>query len=354
MAVGLGRYWRARAVSEGAHWIGALLGRHGLDDAIRCRALSTRIGLAVTQGDHRAGLEAAAEAVPLARRLKADAVLVPILANRAALEVLAGDLSAARATSAEATALAARLGDDLSFIAAAQSEAFIAGQDGDFVRMRDVGLAAAARSRECGELFMRSTHLTSAGMGALMLGDHATAEASLKEALRATLVVDDRPGLVMRMQLLAVSAATAGNWQRAARLQGSSEMLRLEIAAPISPFTSALVENARALATTGLGEDRYATLFDEGARLDRDGAVPLALEEKSTTATGPSIDRATNPLGKREREVAQLIADGLSNKEIATRLFLSERTVETHVTNILNKLGFNSRVNIAAWVSTRE
>ena len=68
-------------------------------------------------------------------------------------------------------------------------------------------------------------------------------------------------------------------------------------------------------------------------------------------ASTPTADRAINPLGKREREVAQLIAEGLSNKEIATRLFLSERTVETHVYNILNKLGFNSRVTIAAWVT---
>jgi predicted ATPase/DNA-binding CsgD family transcriptional regulator len=354
MAAGLGQYWRTRAVSEGALWIGALLGRRGRDDAIRCRALFARIGLAVTQGDYRAGLEAAAEAAPIARRLNANAVLVGILANQAALEVLAGDLSAGRASSAEATALAARLGDDMCFIAAAQSEAFIAFLDGDFIRMRDLGLAAAARCRERGELFMRSTHLTSAGMGALMLGDHATAETALMEALRATLVIDDRHGLVARMQLLATSAATAGDGQRAARLLGSSEMLRLEIAAPISPFTSALVANAQEQAKAELGADRYTALFDEGAHLDREGAVALALGEKANPAAGRTIDKQADPLGRREREVAQLIAEGLSNKEIASRLFLSERTVETHVYNILNKLGVNSRVNIASWVSTRE
>ena len=49
--------------------------------------------------------------------------------------------------------------------------------------------------------------------------------------------------------------------------------------------------------------------------------------------------------------MARLIADGLSNKEIATRLLISERTVTTHVQNILNKLGFDSRVQVASWVA---
>ena len=98
MAAGLGQYWRSRAVSEGAHWIDALLARRGGDDAIRGEALFVKIDLAVVQGDHAAGLEAAAEAGAIARRLKADDLLVRILANQAALQVLAGDLSAAHAT----------------------------------------------------------------------------------------------------------------------------------------------------------------------------------------------------------------------------------------------------------------
>jgi DNA-binding CsgD family transcriptional regulator len=176
----------------------------------------------------------------------------------------------------------------------------------------------------------------------------------LVEALRATLVIDDQHGLVMRMQMLATSAATSGNEERAARLLGASEKLRVDIAAPVSPFTRSLVENAQAQAKAGLGEDRYTQFFEAGAHLDREGAVALALGEKTTPATSQTIDKSADPLGKREREVAQLIAEGLSNKEIATRLFLSERTVETHVYNILNKLGFKSRVNIAAWMSSSQ
>jgi DNA-binding NarL/FixJ family response regulator len=58
-------------------------------------------------------------------------------------------------------------------------------------------------------------------------------------------------------------------------------------------------------------------------------------------------------LTPREREVAELIGQGLSNRQIATRLVTSVRTAETHVENVLRKLGFSSRARVAAWVASQ-
>jgi DNA-binding NarL/FixJ family response regulator len=56
-------------------------------------------------------------------------------------------------------------------------------------------------------------------------------------------------------------------------------------------------------------------------------------------------------LAKREAEVARLVAEGLTNKQVGARLFISERTVDSHVRSILNKLGFSSRAQIAGWIA---
>jgi DNA-binding CsgD family transcriptional regulator len=188
----------------------------------------------------------------------------------------------------------------------------------------------------------------------MMLGDHAAAEAALIEALQATLVIDDRPGLVLRLHALAGNAAMARHAERAARLLGATETLRREGGYLVSPFIRPLVERAEALATTDLGRERYRDAFDGGERLDRSAAVELALGVKSAKTTRLGDGVPADPLSKRERQVAELVAEGLGNREIAGRLFLSERTVETHVRNILNKLGFNSRARIAAWASATD
>jgi len=80
----------------------------------------------------------------------------------------------------------------------------------------------------------------------------------------------------------------------------------------------------------------------------REAAVALALGETVGQAT-VSNGAEDGLLAKRETEVARLVAEGLSNKQIGARLFISARTVDSHVRSILNKLGFNSRAQIAGW-----
>ena len=81
-------------------------------------------------------------------------------------------------------------------------------------------------------------------------------------------------------------------------------------------------------------------------------AAGLAWPGRAAPAVPTSLDQAAaaaSILSRRELEVAALIGDGLSNREIAHKLFIAERTVDNHVQHIFNKLNFNSRAQIAAW-----
>jgi DNA-binding NarL/FixJ family response regulator len=122
-----------------------------------------------------------------------------------------------------------------------------------------------------------------------------------------------------------------------------------------------LREVKRLLATTrlltltgsgGLGQTAYEAAFEHGRAMTISEGVAFAVEDKQPPKAAPATKPGSHAvLTGRQFDVARLVADGFSNKQIADRLFLSERTIETHITNILNKLGLSSRTQIIRWMT---
>ena len=133
---------------------------------------------------------------------------------------------------------------------------------------------------------------------------------------------------------------------------GAAEMLGIgagaDIVGPFEPF----LNQAKASVIEALGPQKYEAEFVGGGGMSRESALRLALGEPANVGVDRGDDVESGPLAKREVEVAHLIAEGLSNKEIGARLFISDPTVATHVRNIMNKLGYNSRAQIAGWVAS--
>ena len=126
--------------------------------------------------------------------------------------------------------------------------------------------------------------------------------------------------------------------------------MRTEAGASIVGVLAPLLSAATQSANAALGASKFQTEYAAGQQLSRAAAIALALGESAQLVAAHTVTADTAPLGNREAEVAQLVAVGSSNKQIGVRLFISERTVDSHVRSILNKLGVNSRAQIAVWV----
>ena len=102
-----------------------------------------------------------------------------------------------------------------------------------------------------------------------------------------------------------------------------------------------------------LGDAVYASAYDRGRSMPVEEVVSFVLGETSASASAPELAGGSSApeLSRRELEVAELIARGLSNKEISETLVISPRTAEGHVARLLDKLGFTSRARVAAWVA---
>jgi len=210
-----------------------------------------------------------------------------------------------------------------------------------------------AISLELGDQWVLSYTLWGLGIALWLQGDATEATVVEKESLRLKRALDERLGIALCLETLAWLAMSRSDAQRAARLLGAAKANWDATGASL--FEAFITyHDACEAESRKILRGSFDAAFQKGADMPIDLAVAYALEEKTEHPAAKVEETSTVTLSRREREIAQLIAQGLTNKEIAAKLVLSERTAEAHVQNILNKLGFRSRSEVAAWVAASE
>jgi predicted ATPase/DNA-binding NarL/FixJ family response regulator len=200
-----------------------------------------------------------------------------------------------------------------------------------------------------------------AGLGRIAMDQGAVtlARRRLTESIELSQSMGNRIGVIRGLEAFASLAAQEQRPDRAVQLAAAAAALRE--AARLPSRSAARTERLLAAADS-LGPEAIARLWAEGSGLDASSAVELALTVSQPAAGGHEGDpsgsgaRATSlgGLTPRERQIVALIVRGRSNRAIAEELVISPATAARHVANILLKLGFNSRAQVAAWAARAE
>jgi predicted ATPase/DNA-binding CsgD family transcriptional regulator len=352
LTTSLGWFWITRATTEGVRWLDQLDATGPGHPETLGWFYFIRGFLAVLQGDWTAARPALAKAMSASRNAGQPVQLANSLAMASIAENMAGDHASALRLLAEADARAADVDDVPTRVGVLQARALNALFEGDSTTLKLVSTEGARMSREVGDLY--GLHMMNLNLGgaALLAGDLEESKARYREALRSAYRIDDRIGQYYLLAALANHAGLGGNAKAAAQLLGASEKIRIGAGATLMPIMSPVITQTQEAAAASLGPSRFEAELEAGKRLSRDAAVSMALGDPAPQGQKESNGTGIGVLAKREAEVALLVADGLSNKQIGARLFISERTVDSHIRSVLNKLGFNTRAQIARWIST--
>ena len=186
-------------------------------------------------------------------------------------------------------------------------------------------------------------------MGAAPGADATCAAATLRESLGISVSLRDANCGLRCLEVLGRALLAVGSAAQAARLFGTAATLRetFGVAVPVDErpgYDASLQALRRALGTAA-----YAAAFAAGRAMTFEQAAAQALAAAEVDRAKASERAADGKLTRREREVAALVAQGLTSRELAARLVIAERTAETHVEHILAKLGYRTRAQVAAW-----
>jgi predicted ATPase/DNA-binding CsgD family transcriptional regulator len=393
LAGSLRTYWRARGhAAEGADALRTLLDMPVAQKATlpRARALAVAANLLQQMGSYAIAGEYCQEALAIARAVGDEYLVGELLYVRAWVLLRQGQRGAALPLIEQGLDLASRLGEPhlTANLLSAQAHATYA--TGDHAGAARDAAEALRLFRQAGDRQHVATLLGNLGNYELSAGDLDAARRHLAEALDIFRALHHRDGIVYQAFNLGLAEYLAGSpgaaealfaesldlarrsgikaisayallglalvghrgagLRGSARLHGAADQALADLGRVLDPLEARLAELDRHRLRAAMGAEAFQAEYAAGRTLD----VAQVLATLRRTGTGgqalaAASDDGVTVLTPRELDVLKLVAQGLSNQDIARRLVLSEHTVHRHLANILRKLDLSSRAAAAAW-----
>ncbi len=392
------RFWEARRyLSEGRTFLErALASSQDVAAGVRAKALFTAGFLAIDQGDHERGAVLGREAVALQRKLGDARHLTRSLYLLGVIAWVIGDFAMARSYAEEGLVVARAVGEKATLAYLLDLLGQIALDQGEDDRARTLLEEGLALHRETGNtrgslnalfflirvLFVQGEvvraralaeeqlalskamafwpgiagALSFLGRLALQEGNVATAGGLFEEGLALLREVNDSWSIAVCLQSIGVTVAAQGWLAEAARLWGAAEGLCAQLRVPQPPTERASVARAATTARAELGEEAFTLAWAEGRAMTPEQAVaalgrtvlsshPPAQATRSAREARQQLPSPSSPndLTEREVEVLRLVAQGLTDAQVADDLVISPRTVNAHLRSIYSKLNITSR-----------
>jgi non-specific serine/threonine protein kinase len=354
LAADLRAYWEISGLfQEGTYWLTKVLLRFEDPSAERCWLLLTRGVLATLRGELGPAIADLELSVAMAQahgEVRARALghaylcLAFTFSGRHAEAAAAGAEAAERLRALDHVSGLVSLDIHLGYLHLLSGELDLA------TERCELGLR---RLGDSGERWAHGYLQVILAMALFFRGQYEASAAAARGALGKKHELGDIVGTAYCLEALAMLAVRQQRGQRAAWLFGAADVLwdragrRLGGTAIMEELHQQSVKSAQ----DTLGVDRYAALFRAGAAAPLDRVVRHAdadADELTAVPDGPDLPE---PLSSRELQIATLVAQGLSNRDIAQRLTIAKRTVDAHLGHIFGKLGISSRVQLATWLA---
>jgi len=397
MASALCLFWYTRGyLSEGRRYLEMVARSDVVPAIVRAKALDGLGWIAEPQGDFGRARVAYEESLELYRNFNDKRGVANALGDLGSLALDRGDYEQATSLLTESLTLHRELGskedvigvlDSLGVLASAQgdreqsisffSEALVLSRGTGNVRRNATSLGnlgvtilvhgdpeqatvlleeSLALFRDVGDSSNIAIGLMYSALAALTRGDHERVKALSEESLTLLQKGEDKQHIADCLEIMAGAAGEQGRAQRAARLWGAAEALREDIGVLLQPEDRKILDPYLASARSSLGEVAWQATLAEGRAMMPEQAIEFALSAEEPVLPPPVVRRSgggSAELTPREEEVAVLVSRGLTNRQIASELSISEHTVATHVAKILKRLGLSSRSRLSAWVAER-